>query len=182
MDHGPHTFCFGAFDDRGQPATICGLASFEALARLPRSEIARTPRGAAEIIQRLTPTREVWSARAPIPRLLFAIAAITDLSLIAAIVWLFSALRALHLTIALVLAFPAAVIFLILARTLLSRRTQEPDLRSIPTTAAVLADFAHAGDCLACGGPLKVAQPEPDGCVTCTGCGAAWRFGPPAFE
>lgn len=41
------------------------------------------------------------------------------------------------------------------------------------------AQLAWFSECLVCAYPLGGLEPEPDGCVACPECGAAWRFGAP---
>jgi hypothetical protein len=52
--------------------------------------------------------------------------------------------------------------------------------RRIASIAAVAAAYTGRGHCASCAYNLNRLPPEPDGCVICPECGAAWRLSRPS--
>ena len=169
---------FDAVDDRGCEVRVSGPRVGEFVSfRTP--VMGPVPRGAAELVQRLAPTREVFAeARPAVGKRGTWLATILAGAFVLGIMILLGALSDIHwsdvgfLVVALVVAAGAAMYGWLEVFGII--RPRKPNL---PSTRDLLDMIAREGRCFSCGYPFAGLEPEADGCTRCPECGAAWRLG-----
>ena len=170
---------FDAFDDRGRAVRVVGPRTAEFISfRTP--VVGPAPSGAAEVVQRLIPTREMFGKVRPIiGKRATWLATILAGAFVLAIIILFGTQTDLHwadvwfFAFGFCIAAAAAVVGWLEVFGII-----QPSKRTLPSTGDLLSRISREGRCFSCGYPFAGLKPDPDGCTCCPECGAAWKLSP----